>query len=696
MAILSIIIPAFNEGRSIHLILDRVRETVLTDGIQKEVIVVNDSSTDNTAEIVKQYSRQHPDFAISLFEHQVNQGKGAAIHTGIKEATGDYIIIQDADLEYDPDEYNSLLKPILKGMADVVYGSRFIGGKPHRILFFWHTIGNKFLTFMSNLFSNQNLTDMETCYKLFKADIIKSLQLKEKRFGFEPEVTQKISGIQGVRIYEVGISYYGRTYEEGKKIGWKDGFRALYCIIKYGTRQVSRSEKPFIKSEKLKLTPKTGTFLTLVLAAFFLFTGFHNTIKHYRQSGLSHIFTSDGLGYYQYLPAHFISHNLQTGQKWYLILENGKSLNKFTWGVAYLQAPFFFLANAWCSVTGQPNDGYTEVHGFFIVLGAMLYTFLALLLTFKVLQPRFGFGISLLTVVLLFYSTNLIFYTLADAAMSHIYTFFLIAVFVYFTPRFYTKPSILNVSMLAISFGIMTLIRQTNGVLILYLIFYGVTTRKELWQRTQFWFSKWYIVLAFAVAMFLVFVPQMVYWHLITGKWYIYAYGYNSRAYEAFIYWNKPKIFEVLAGPVSGWLLYSPVMITAFAGMYWMVKRKLADGIGIILVFAISLYVISSWWCYSYDCGFGHRGFVDYYAMMAIPAAFTLKSLFSYKKPLLKTLLIVALVFSSYLNIRMSMMYNWDPCWNGESWTWKHYVSVLKKASVGGDYKQNYHQLKEE
>ena len=231
---LSIIVPAYNEEKTIHLILDKIKEIQLPLGIKKELIIVNDCSQDNTKDAVKQYSDNNLDLQIQYYEHEVNKGKGAALHTGISKATGDYLIIQDADLEYDPNEYNDLLKPILKGFADVVYGSRFMGNNPHRILFFWHSIGNKILTVLSNMFTNLNLTDMETCYTLFRTDIIQSIALKEKRFGFEPEVTAKISRISKIRIYEVGISYYGRTYEEGKKIGWKDGFRAIYCILKYG------------------------------------------------------------------------------------------------------------------------------------------------------------------------------------------------------------------------------------------------------------------------------------------------------------------------------------------------------------------------------------------------------------------------------------------------------------------------------
>jgi glycosyltransferase involved in cell wall biosynthesis len=230
---LSIVIPAYNEGPTIHFILDKIREVELVNNIGKEVIIVNDCSRDNTDEAIVNYMSANPAMNIQYFKHAVNQGKGAALHTGISKASGEYLIIQDADLEYDPREYNILLQPVISGVADVVYGSRFSGGEAHRILFFWHSLGNKLLTTLSNMLTNLNLTDMETCYKLFRTDLIQKIDLKEKRFGFEPEVTAKIARIPKIRIYEVGISYFGRTYEEGKKIGWKDGFRAIYCILKY-------------------------------------------------------------------------------------------------------------------------------------------------------------------------------------------------------------------------------------------------------------------------------------------------------------------------------------------------------------------------------------------------------------------------------------------------------------------------------
>ena len=230
MPLLSVVIPVYNEEATVATLVRAVLDAPLPPGVDRELVVVDDGSTDGTVVTLAPFQA---DVRVRVFRQTRNAGKGAALRRGFGEARGDLVVVQDADLEYDPRELHKLLVPILDGRADAVFGSRFLGGEPHRVLFFWHMVGNRMLTLLSNAFTNLNLTDMETCYKVFKADTLRRIRLQEDRFGFEPEITAKVARL-GVRIYEVGIGYAGRTYEEGKKIGWKDGFRALWCIVKYG------------------------------------------------------------------------------------------------------------------------------------------------------------------------------------------------------------------------------------------------------------------------------------------------------------------------------------------------------------------------------------------------------------------------------------------------------------------------------
>ncbi len=693
MPTLSIIIPAFNEAKTIHLILDKVKAVQLIGGLGKEIVVVNDCSTDETEAAILLYSRQNPGLNIRYIAHEVNKGKGAALHTGIREATGEYLIVQDADLEYDPEEYNILLKPILDGFADAVYGSRFMGGNPHRILFFWHTIGNRLLTFLSNMFSNLNLSDMETCYKLFKSEIIKDIPLKENRFGFEPEVTQKLARIKGIRLYEVGISYYGRTYEEGKKISWKDGFRALYCIVRYG---LQRNKPEISLADSGKKLPHSWSWLGFLLAGIvFLWINLNLSNNDFYKNGYRYVFKSDGLGYYQYLPTWFIKHDLAHSIPYAIALPNGNQFNKYTWGTAYMQAPFFFAAHAWSNLTGAEATGYTAVYGFFIAFGALIYAFLALCLIYKLLLRYVNRMISLFTVLLIYFATNLLYYSLGEPAMSHVYSFFLISLIIYKTPDFLTKPGIRNMLWVGIPLAVAVLIRPTNLVISLYLLLFDVKSLPALGSRIRFFLSKWYLLAGMLTLAILAFLPQMIYWHLTTGDWFVYSYKYSVGGNETFIYWNSPKIFKVLFGVVSGWYIYTPVMLFSLAGLIMMLIRRKTGSLSILIVFLAILYLNASWWCFTFDCAFGYRSFIEYYSLFAIPMALIFQFLIPDARLLRNGIFIILAVFFSYLNIRMSLLYNWDGCWYGSGWTWQNYGKVVKSALHGGTCEINVHKLDE-
>ncbi len=692
MCILSIIIPAFNAEKHLNELIDKIMSVDLIENVGREIIVVNDGSTDNTAQIISNYLQLHPNYNIKFFSFETRSGATSAIRKGIDEASGDFILIQDTTLEYEPDDYNTLLKPIINSKADAVFGSRFIGGRDRRVLTLQQSVNLRFSTFINNLYSGLHLNDPACGLKLFKSEIIKNIPLKGGNHDFNDEISRKIANIEGVRIYEVGVSY-NDPESDGIKEVIGNGFRSTLTSILRNKKFPKGIKLSSGDAEKNIAFRKRSSMVYLILAiAFFFVTGLHNATKHYRPEYKT-ILRSDGLGYYQYLPATFIRHSVASGQPWCVMLKEGGLLNRFTWGVAYMQSPFFFLANAWCSLTNQLYDGYGNTHAFFILLGAMVYCFLALLLIYKILLPRFGRFISIIVPVMLFYGTNLIFYTLSEAAMSHVYTFFLFAWFVYVTPLFYKKPSLINVLMLAVPLAVITLIRSYNITIVLYLLLYNVASWKELKDRFLFWLSKWYYGAVLILTICAAFIPQIVYWHLVTGHWLINSYGYQQKG-DAFLYLLEPRIFKVLFGNVSGIFTYAPILLLSLAGMIMMLRKRNVDIWAIVIIFLISLYLIASWWSYTFSCGFGHRGFIDYYVLFAVPMAFTLQKLYSSRKWLLHTFLSCLFVCLFYVNIRLSMMYNWNPCWIEPDWTWKHYTNVMHKAAVGGDYKQDYHNLK--
>lgn len=607
--LLSIIIPVYNEEKTIVKVLQRVWETPLDRGVEKEIIVVDDCSTDRTLAQIEDFLVTHPEYRINFIRKQKNQGKGAALRDGIKSASGDWIIIQDADLEYNPADYNHLLHPALDGYADVVYGSRFVGGNPHRILFFWHSIGNKFLTLVSNAFTDLNLTDMETGYKLFRADILKEIELEENRFGFEPEVTAKIARIPGIRIYEVGISYYGRSYAEGKKIKAADGFRALYTIFKYNLQHM-RPRRPFAGYL---------TYLLLFIIGFKIFYTYQDKKPDFLKS--------DAAEYYQYLPALFLYNDLAF--RFYDTLpqdlkdrmaicpfENDKAIGKMTIGLSIINLPSFAIAHFIGHWTGKA-DGYSWPYQWAIAITAFIFLGLGIYYTQKILLLYFSPLVTGITVVLLVLATNILAYITLNPGMTHTISFGLVAMLLYFTDAFYRKPSFSLAVKTSLLIGIISLIRPSNALVGLLFLLWGCTSFESVKRRIVFLIRNYRFTCILAGGILLVWLPQMIYWKWVTGSYMFYTYGFKGERF----FFNHPQIINILFSFRNGWLVYSPLMLFALIGFYFLWKDKNRNSLSITIFFILFLYVISSWWCWWYGGAFGGRSFIDIYPVMAFPLA---------------------------------------------------------------------------
>ncbi|HNQ60382.1 MAG TPA: glycosyltransferase family 2 protein [Bacteroidales bacterium] len=653
---LSIIIPAYNEEKTIVKVIHQVWETPLQENVSREIIIVDDGSKDATVKVVKEFLDQNSEKNIRLIECGKNRGKGAAIREGIKQACGKWIIIQDADMEYNPRDYNILLQPALEGYADVVYGSRFVGGNPHRILFFWHSIGNKFLTFISNAFTNLNLTDMETGYKLFRADIIKSINLEENRFGFETEVTAKIARIPGIRIYEVGIAYYGRTYAEGKKIKAKDGFRALYTILKYNL-QSKNPRRP----------------IALVITLLLLFIVGLKINDYYKDKPFN--FTRNDAGeYYQYLPALFIHHDLGFGflekttpdkyEHYYKFsayrFENGRSTGKMSLGMAMILTPGFLIAHGIAILTGLPADGFSPPYQWAILLTNLLFLGLGIYFTLKTLFRYFDSITSVITIVMLVLATNVLAYVYLHPGFSHIFTFGLMGMLLYVTDTFYRKPSIGLAMKAGLLMGFISLIRPSNTIVGLLFLLWGTFSVSDLKKRFQFFIKNYHLTLIIAAGIVIVWLPQMIYWKWVSGRFFLYTYGLKG---ERFFFGN-PQIVNVLLSYRNGWLVYSPLFFLALLGFIFMIKNKNRQVLAIGFYFIGLIYIISSWWCWWYGGSFGARSLIDAYPALAFPlAAFFEKA---GKTPWwLQILLIIVCGYLIHLNYYQSYQYSkgiihWD------------------------------------
>ncbi len=676
---LSIIIPAYNEEKTISSILDKVCNVNLIADIKKEIIVVNDCSKDATLQVLNEYCKTHSDADIRVLHHEVNKGKGAALHTGIAHATGEYLIIQDADMEYDPREYNDLLKPVIEGFADVVFGSRFLGGNPHRILFFWHSIGNQLLTKLSNIFTNLNLSDMETCYKLFRTDIIQSLDLKENRFGFEPEVTAKIARVPKVRIYEVGISYYGRTYEEGKKIGWKDGFRAILSIFKYNilNTPANDNQNPKLKNPGIS---KSSKYLTIAL--FICVFGYFSYLSIFNNSKVRGTwmdeFVSDKGGYYVYLPATFIYGytNLEpleriSKESYYgFVFYDGKLCNKYTYGVSLLILPFFLILQFFMIIFNFNANGYGPPYHILVNIAAAFYLALGVVALYRFLRFYLKRFSSIFSILIIVFSTNLYFYSAFETMMSHVYSFSIFSIFLFSLKNYLDKGNKFKyLVLIGLTWAIATLIRPTNIFIGFIILFLDVNSFAILKERFLHFIKPKKFLVLFLLAL-IIFIPQFIYWKFESGHYIYYSY-----ADEGFKYLTNPKLIETWFAPLNGLFLYNPVYLLILASLiYSIFKLKSNRFIGIISFIWIA-YITASWHCFYFGGAYGQRSYIEFTAIFALPFGFFLQQIFEKRKAFLKILVSVLLIVFTYYSINFEN--HSGRCFGGELWDWAYFKNKI-------------------
>jgi len=432
------------------------------------------------------------------------------------------------------------------------------------------------------------------------------------------------------------------------------------------------SGPPFYNFIKKFLKKNAVLILGILFVLLNLYASESLPVKH------EYILGSDGRGYYNYLPYTFIKHDV-AHQDWSALQPNGNSMNKFTMGVAILEIPFFFGAHLYSLISGLPAGGYSPPYTYALLISVALYVFLGLYFLFKFLKPKFGKTVSLIVVIVLYYATNLYHYTVYEPAMSHGYSFFLLALFVYSLDFFIQAPKMKNAIACGIPLALAVLIRPTNILYALLFILYDVYSFRALIERLRFIFMhiKYYLMIIFIGILF--FTPQILYWSYTSGHFTIYSYV--SKDYiETFKYLTSPKIYQVLLGVESGWLIYSPVFIFFFVGLFICLFKKINHSFGILLIFLIILYLNASWWAYTFSCSFGYRSLIEYYPLCAIPIAYLFSKIFNRKKIVPKIAMIFLLTVFSFFNVRIAGFYYKEPCWSAPEWTWVNYNKIINNA----------------
>ena len=419
---------------------------------------------------------------------------------------------------------------------------------------------------------------------------------------------------------------------------------------------------------------KSSVVSFFVLGFIFVFINLKIS-DHFYPKGFSWAIntSSDAEGYYQYLPNFFINDNI-LHQPYGAQLENGCRLDKYTCGVALLEAPFFFLAHTVTIINHHKSKGFDNIYGYFVVIAACVYMYIALFVLFRIITRRFGEFIALISVVSIYLGTNLFYYTINEAGLSHTYSFFCFVMFIYFVGKYYEQKNLKNIIGLSIFLAIATLIRPTNILLLLLFLFYEIYTIQDFKQCVVFHLKHYYNFIIILIVGLIVFSPQIAYWYALTGKFIFYSYQN-----ETFSNWNSPKIIEVLVGHKSGWLLYSPIMVFSLIGLVIAIKNKMLSAPAIFIIFIVILYVCASWWAYTFGCAFGYRSFSEYSAILIFPMALFFHKVFWSKKTLFKLLLFVALIVCIYYNLKLTRLYYLSGgCWDGPNWYWSDYIEKLK------------------